>query len=63
MPRTKTRKRMFKKAKARSENYKNNLISHEDLSQSLASYIGYLSHVNAFKLSQELKNYFWFNLT
>ena len=50
LPRTKTKKRILGKLKEKmgSENFK----------QSLQSYLGYLKHANAFKLSRDLKNHF-----
>ncbi len=49
LPRTKTRRRMFKRLKE-----KRNL---ENFNQSLQSYLGYLSHANTFKLKMELFNF------
>lgn len=51
LPRTKTRKRIFKKIK---EN-----ISKPNFEQSLQSYLGYLSHANAHKIEERLKNDVW----
>lgn len=47
LPRTKTKKRMFKKLKGKS----NRLGFH----QSLQSYLGYLSHSNSFMITQRLR--------
>ena len=58
--RTKTKKRIFKKLKIKAKDYNNGIISKETLGQSLQSYLGVLSHANSFKLSEELKNDFWF---
>lgn len=58
--RTKTKKRIFKKLKQRIFEYRSDLISRQTLEQSLQSYLGVLSHANTYKLSQELKNQFWF---
>ena len=50
MPRTKTRRRIFKK------------VVREKLSnQSLQSYLGYFSHANSYRLSQNLQNLFFVN--
>lgn len=48
LPRTKTKRRMFRKVheKIRTENF----------NQSLQSYLGYLSHSNSFEVVQQLKN-------
>jgi retron-type reverse transcriptase len=58
--RTKTRQRIFKKFKERTAEYRAGAISSETLEQSLQSYLGVLSHADSYKLSQELKNQFWF---
>ena len=53
LPRTKTKRRIFKKLKMK--------INDDNFNQSFQSYLGYLSHANSYKLIQELKNqvYFW----
>lgn len=51
LPRTKTKKRLFKKLKKK--------IGEENFDQSLQSYLGYLSHANSFRLTQKLKNQIW----
>lgn len=58
--RTKTRQRIFKKIGKRIEEHKQGIISQETLEQSLNSYLGVLSHADAYELEQELKNQFWF---
>jgi len=58
--RTKTRKRIFKKFKRRIFEYKTGKITEQNLSQSLQSYLGVLSHANAYTLSNKLKNQLWF---
>lgn len=55
LPRTKTRRRIFKKLKEK--------INSENFNQSLQSYLGYLSHANSYKLTQQLKNQIWLELT
>jgi hypothetical protein len=60
MMRTKTRKRMLRKLKARVEKYKNGTIDKDHLYASLQSYLGVLSHANAYELTQELQNKIWF---
>lgn len=52
LPRTKTKKRILEKLKEK--------IGSENFNQSLQSYLGYLSHANSYKLTQELKNQVWF---
>ncbi|TSC63327.1 MAG: Uncharacterized protein G01um101493_449 [Microgenomates group bacterium Gr01-1014_93] len=52
LPRTKTKKRIFKKLKE--------LISSASFDQSLQSYLGYLSHANSYRIDQQLKNMSWF---
>ncbi len=51
LPRTKTKRRVFTKLKAK--------IGSESFNQSLQSYLGYLSHANSFRLTQRLKNQIW----
>lgn len=51
LPRTKTKRRIFIKLKAK--------IDDENFGQSLQSYLGYLSHANSYKLIQEIKNQVW----
>lgn len=58
--RTKTRKRIFRKLKARISQYRSGSISETTLSQSLQSYLGVLSHANTYQLSQDLQNQYWF---
>ncbi|HDQ22820.1 MAG TPA: RNA-dependent DNA polymerase [Candidatus Uhrbacteria bacterium] len=57
--RTKTKKRIFKKIRLRIKEYKGGIIKEEKLEQSLQSYLGVLSHANAYKLGKNLKNLFW----
>lgn len=58
--RNKTEQRIFRKLKNRIKEYKNGKINQQTLEQSLQSYLGVLSHANTYKLSQNLKNQFWF---
>lgn len=58
--RTKTKKRIINKIFRRVLEQKQGLISNETLEQSLWSYLGVLSHADSYRLSQELKNKFWF---
>lgn len=51
LPRTKTKRRIFKKLKTK--------IGSETFNQSPQSYLGYLGHANSFKLTQQLKNQVW----
>lgn len=60
---TKTRRRILNKLKRKTEQYESGLISKETLNQSLQSYLGVLSHVNGYKISEQLRNQFWFWLT
>lgn len=52
LPRTNTKKRVFKKLKQK--------IDSPNFSQSTLSYLGYLSHANSYALIQDLKNKIWF---
>lgn len=58
--RTKTKKRIYKKLRQRTGQYKEGLIDEYGLRQSLNSYLGVLSHADTFEFQQELKNQFWF---
>lgn len=63
LPRTKTKRRIFKKVHQKVQLVKSQKLTPEQLNQTIQSYLGYLSHCNAFKLSQDLKNKVWFWLT
>lgn len=52
LPRTKTKRRVFKKLK---EN-----INSSSFEQSFQSYLGYLKHADAYRITQRLKNQVWF---
>jgi len=54
LPRTKTKRRIFKKLKEK--------INESYFNQSLQSYLGYFKHANSHKLQQELKNNILFNV-
>src|SRR3989344_2446084 len=56
LPRTKTKRRIFKKIYQKVQLYKMNKISSGLLNQSVQSYLGYLGHANAYRLSLQLKN-------
>ena len=58
--RTKTKQRIFRKLKENVHRHKSGKISELTLYSSLKSYLGVLSHANAYKLGQELQNKFWF---
>jgi len=58
--RTKTKHRIFKKLKNRIYEYKEGKISEETLNQSLQSFLGVLSHADAYEVTQKIKNEFWF---
>lgn len=60
--RTRTRRRMFKKLRKRIKEYNLGKINKLTLEQSLQSYLGVLSHANTYKLSEDFKNRFWFDL-
>ncbi len=63
LPRTHTKRRISRKLSEKVGLLKNGQLSNESLNQSLQSYLGYLLHANAFKLSEEVKNKMWFWLT
>ncbi len=56
--RKKTKERMNKKTTLKLEQYKSRIIEKGTLKASWQSYLGALSHANAYKLSENLKNYF-----
>ena len=58
--RTKTKRKTPKKIQQMVERYKHRKITELTLYSSLQSYLGVLSHANAYKLSQEIQNKFWF---
>lgn len=60
LPRTKTKRRLFKKLRGKISDLKNGYVSEYSFNQSLQSYLGYLSHANSYKLTQKLKNQIWF---
>lgn len=62
LPRTKTKRRMMRKIFERIQLYKQHKLSSNLLSQTVQSYLGYLSHADSYQLSQEIKNNFWFQL-
>ncbi len=56
LPRTKTKRRMFRKIEVKVRQYQNREISDYSLNQTIQSYLGYLRHANAFILSSELQS-------
>ncbi|MFC1613004.1 reverse transcriptase domain-containing protein [Patescibacteria group bacterium] len=58
--RKKTKLRLYRKLRKRIVAYRNGKISEDSLSQSLQSYLGVLSHANAYNLTEDLKNQYWF---
>ena len=60
--RTKTKRRMFRKLRARAERCARGGSEEASVRQSLQSYLGVLSHANAHDLSQKLRNQCWFRL-
>jgi len=58
--RGKTRRRMFKHFQLRLNDFNKGTLSKERLEGTLNSYLGVLSHANAHRLSEELKNQYWF---
>lgn len=58
--RTRTKRKIPKKIKEMVYSYKSGKISELTLFSSLQSYLGVMSHANAYKLSQEIQNKFWF---
>jgi len=58
--RTRTKKRMMWKLRNKMAEYKNNTIDKSTLLATFQSYLGVLSHADSHKLSEELRNKFWF---
>lgn len=63
LPRTKTKRRLIKKIRRKVKEYKRGKISKDTLNQTIQSYLGYLSHADAYKFKQQLQNLIWFWLT
>lgn len=63
LPRTKTKRRLLRKIKAKIDGFKTGRVSGESLNQTIQSYFGYLTHANAYKFREELENQIWFWLT
>jgi len=61
--RTKTRRRIFRKLKNRAREYREGKIERQTVEQSLQSFLGTLQHADTFRVSEELKNNYWFWLT
>ena len=58
--RRKTEKRIFRKLRGRVKQFKSGSVTKKSLLSSLNSYLGVLSHANAYEVAQELENNFWF---
>lgn len=58
--RAKTKRRIRGKLRRRIREHKAGSISYQTVEQSLQSYLGVLSHANAYTLSEQIKNQFWF---
>lgn len=59
--RTKTRRRIFRKLEERIAEYKDGILSEKALFGSLNSYLGVLSHADAYELREKLLVMFWEN--
>jgi hypothetical protein len=60
LPRARTKSRIFRKLESRVREHKQGQMGKDRLEASLRSYLGVLSHANAYKLGRDLKNKFWF---
>ncbi|MDA0376014.1 MAG: hypothetical protein O3A80_01725 [bacterium] len=60
MLRTRTKRRMFRKLHERVVSHKSGVCSEDSAEQSLQSYLGVLSHADAYDLQSELLNRYWF---
>ncbi len=63
LPRTKTKKRMYRKIRQKIKEYRDEKITIGKLNETVQSYLGYLGHANTYKLKRDLKNTLWFWLT
>jgi len=57
--RNKTKKRILKKFLGRIRDYQSGAISKNSLSQSLQSYLGFMSHADSYEIQEYFKNKFW----
>lgn len=60
--RTKTKHRILTKIQGRIADYNSGLIDKRTLDQSFKSYLGVLSHADAHRFSEDLKNKFWLEI-
>lgn len=60
IPRTKTRRRIFRKIYQKIQQLNSGETNHLHIQQAMQSYIGYLSHANSYLLIQQLKNQLMF---
>lgn len=60
--RKKTEKRMFRKIDRIIADYKQEAVTKKRAEASLNSYMGMLSHADAYRLGEKLKNDFWFRV-
>ncbi len=58
--RTKTKRRIFRKMRAKAEAFARGDTTEESFKGTLNSYLGALSHADAYRLEEELKNGVWF---
>lgn len=57
--RTRTRRRMQRRLRKKYADYLSQRIDRAEMDQSLQSYLGMLSHANAYRLAEGLKNAYW----
>lgn len=58
--RTKTKQRILRRLKQRTDELKRGIISEHSVDRSLQSYRGVLSHANSYRLRQAIENQVWF---
>lgn len=61
--RTRTKRRMLRKLRQKAESCAGDAAAMQSANQSLQSYLGVLSHANAYGLAQELRNRCWLWMT
>lgn len=60
LPRTKTKRRIFKRMEDKIKDFNNEKISEVSLNQAIQSCLGFFSHADSYRLTQTLKNQVWF---
>lgn len=59
LPKTKTKRRIFRKMSVKIKENKNGKISDFSLNQTVQSYLGYFSHANSYKIVKQFRSDIW----